>query len=391
MHVLRWVTGDDLRGPHGPIPHPCVMSKRVLHCAAEIECKEAIRWYFAHAKEPPDEPSIYAIPASKGHIEFLNWLARNVPMPQTRERVISTCMREAPLDVLDLLVRLGFELGFSEWLTAVECKRLDLVEWLERNGCKAPQRLVSSCARTGNLAVLERCFAEIADPVILNDALLSALRSGQLAAMKWLSTRGAKLVSNFSSEAGAVGSAEIIQHLQDVGYSLDAKEVRDGALESGHHELLNFIDERLGPCCDRLDEESWRCAFWSGSVNCVEWMASHSSCVPPCIDPAESDFMEDSRFINYLVDKGYAFKSSPMELAVSTGDLNLVRRFYSQGYFIDADSYKCALLCDHAHILKWFHEDMGKVCHSVLNEQRPGLGPKVKLYLLRNPVKPANK
>ena len=299
-------------------------------------------------------------------------------------------MKEAPLGVLDLLLKMGFRAGHDEWSTAIQWKRLDLMEWLDRNGCNPPRMLITQCAWTTDVAFLERCYAEVTDADILTEALSCALRHYQWGTVNWLALRGAKLAANLSNEVGQLGSAEIMQHLQEMGYSLNAKEVCDGALSDGKHEVLNFIVEHLGLGCERLDGESWHRALHSGSIDCVEWMASHSNCVPPCIDPDELECVAKSQFLHHLIDKGYAFQTSPMRLAVSTGDLNLVRRFYSQGYAIDEGSYKCALFDDHAHILKWFHEDVGKVWPSLLATQRPST-PKIRSYLLRKPVKTANK
>ncbi|KAF4030397.1 hypothetical protein GN244_ATG17817 [Phytophthora infestans] len=130
---------------------------------------------------------------------------------------------------------------------AIECRQVDIVEYLFSNGYKATvfEFAFSAAVSYGPFEVVDLlCSKERCSPKAIHKGFVVAAKAGQLAIMKYLRTKREFDEAAAFQHAAGCGQAEVVQQLYSEGFQISSTTLEEAAMVAGgggHLEVLKLL------------------------------------------------------------------------------------------------------------------------------------------------------
>jgi hypothetical protein len=265
---------------------PPVLAAIVMSCLHDGRADKVAAWhYYLSGQWHEFAPNTALVFAAENNLSDLAHAALSRCDQLRRGSIghIQVAAVHGSLEVLQLAKLMGCPWrGPSIAMAAAAAGRLESLEWLLANGAACPYSLSESAARSSNLRMLQRLYAQHPPTTAL---AIAAAESGQCETLRWLLQQGAPCPDNICTHAVLSGRPEmlgVVTMLYEAGYrgcaqtSLAAAEVPYGL------PTLKWLHAQGCPLpADRVS----RIAAIEGRLNVMQWM--HSEHIP--IDPYAFD------------------------------------------------------------------------------------------------------
>ena len=252
---------------------------------------------------------------------------------------------------------------------------LNIIKWLIDNGHHYPEEISGfnyGVGRGGNVQILElllekweTCGGSLTDGAsegghlnflkqleskkmldITNNTVICAARGGNIQVMKYLLEKGAKLDAKSLQTAIDNGQLEMAKWMLENGCSLENISIKTAAGKG----YLKIVKWALENRC-KYEANAALSAVNSGQLRVVEYLHTngfelHEKCFIVALEIGHLNIVQ------YL-SKTMKFPENAFDLAVKSGDLDVVKWLYENGCATSKNAPTIAARCGYLYILKW--------------------------------------
>lgn len=181
--------------------------------------------------------------------KFLVDQKKNLPSYFSQTVFFKTLLKLAPLKTLEMIREYTKEiiLDASHMEAAICAGRVDVVEWLDKQGCKVDEFTCGTAARHGQYDII-RYLIKVRNPSapLISNACENAARYGHLSILKFLYNNNCPLNEEVFAKACSGLNLEIVQWLHHMGCPINLKAFCYAACV-GHWPILNFLESIHAP------------------------------------------------------------------------------------------------------------------------------------------------
>ncbi|KJE97758.1 hypothetical protein CAOG_07861 [Capsaspora owczarzaki ATCC 30864] len=289
--------------------------------------------------------------AASGKMDVVEWTLAELGVQHLREAIANAAIWGGHRRVFEaILQRFSIEVGASMCRSAVIAGRMDLVHWL-RSDFKCPWdcETLLAAAENGHLTMLQYALKTGCPPPSDSTALATAAaRGGQLAVLKWLSTRREFSWNAATAEqAAANGHLAVLQFLQLHDCPWDEAACA-AAARFGHLAVLCFLREHGCPwnaktCASAARGGHFVLLQWARAANCP-WDAS--TCSSAALG-GHYDVLRWARANNC------AWDENTCSYAAGAGHLRVLNWARTNGCPWNSTTCEAAAVGGHLDVLQW--------------------------------------